>query len=85
MGNLMDNTPFNNVPFNGTTPQTIETLIQQIKQNPAAFEEQMRRGNPQAYNMALQIRNSPNPRAAILQLMQAKGFNPSILNMLGLV
>lgn len=81
MPNLMDSTPFNS---NMPNQHNIETLIQQIKQNPQAFEEQVRRNNPQAYQMALQIRNSPNPQAIIMQMMQAKGFNPNILNMLGL-
>jgi hypothetical protein len=77
----MDNTPFNsNIP----NTSNIEMLIQQIRQNPQAFEEQVRRNNPQAYQMALQIRNSPNPQAIIMQMMQAKGFNPNILSMLGI-
>jgi hypothetical protein len=62
----------------------MEQLIQQIKQNPAAFEEQIKRNNPQAYQMALQIRGSQNPQAVIMQMMQQKGFNPNILSMLGL-
>ncbi len=85
MPNLMDSTPFNNMQ-NGFNQQNvnIETLIQQIKQNPSMFEEQMRRNNPQAYQMALQIRNSPNPRQIIMQMIQQKGFNPNILGMLGI-
>lgn len=81
MSNLMDNTPFNNSIPN---QYNLEMIIQQIKQNPQAFEEQVRRNNPQAYQMALQIRNSPNPQSMIMQMMQARGFNPNILNMLGL-
>lgn len=81
MSNLMDNAPFNN---NMPNQQNLETLIQQIKQNPQAFEEQVRKNNPQAYQMALQIRNSANPQAMIMQMMRAKGFNPNILSMLGL-
>lgn len=81
MPNLMDSTPYNG---NMPNQQGIENLIQQIKQNPQAFEEQMRRTNPQAYQMALQIRNSPNPRSMIMQMMQSRGMNPNILNMLGL-
>ena len=76
--NLMDRTPFNN------SPQNIEQLIQQIRQNPAAYEEQLKKTNPQAYQMALNIRNSQNPQAIIMQMIQQKGINPSILNMLGL-
>ena len=82
MSNLMDSTSFNSSMPN---QQNIETLIQQIRQNPQAFEEQIRKTNPQAYQMALQIRNSPNPQAIIMQMMQAKGFNPNILRMLGLM
>lgn len=78
MANLMDNVPFNQGPMN------IEALIQQIKRNPAMFEEQIRKNNPQAYQMALQIRNSPNPQAIIMQMIREKGVNPNILSMLGL-
>lgn len=81
--NLMDRSPFNNV-MNPSAPQNMEQLVQQIKQNPGAFEEQIKRTNPQAYQMALRIRNSQNPQAIIMQMMQQKGFNPSILNMLGI-
>lgn len=78
MSNLMDSVSYN------SNSSNMEALIQQIKQNPQAFEEQVRKNNPQAYQMALQIRNSPNPQAMIMQMMQAKGFNPNILGMLGL-
>lgn len=83
MSSLMDSAPFNNMP-NIQNQQNIEMLIQQIKQNPAAFEEQIRKTNPQAYQMAMQIRNSPNPQSIIMQMMQAKGMNPNLLSMLGL-
>lgn len=82
MPNLMDRSQFNMIPQ--VAPQNMEQLIQQIKRNPGAFEEQIRINNPQAYQMALQIRNSQNPQAIIMQMMQQKGFNPNILNMLGL-
>lgn len=82
MSNLMDRSQFNMVPQ--AAPQNMEQLIQQIRQNPGAFEEHIRINNPQAYQMALQIRNSQNPQAIIMQMMQQKGFNPNILNMLGL-
>lgn len=78
MNNLMDRVPFNN------SPQNIEQLIQQIKQNPSAFEQHIKANNPQAYQMALNIRNSQNPQAIIMQMIQQKGFNPNILSMFGL-
>ena len=81
--NLMDRSPFNNV-MSPDVPQNVGQLIQQIRQNPSAFEEQIKRTNPQAYQMALQIRNSPNPQAIIMQMMRQKGLNPNILSMLGL-
>lgn len=75
---LMDNVPFQ------TAPQNFEQLVQRIRQNPAAFEEQIKKNNPQAYQMALNIRNSQNPQAIIMQMVQQKGLNPNILNMFGL-
>ena len=74
---LMDSVPFQ------TSPQNLEQLVQRIRQNPGAFEEHIKKNNPQAYQMALQIRNSQNPQAIIMQMVQQKGLNP-ILNMFGL-
>ena len=75
---LMDSVPFQ------TSPQNLEQLVQRIRQNPTAFEEQIKKNNPQAYQMALQIRNSQNPQAIIMQMVQQKGLNPNILSMFGL-
>lgn len=79
--NLMDRSQFNSVP---AAQPDIQQLIQQIRQNPGAFEEHIRMNNPQAYQMAMQIRNSQNPQALIMQLIQQRGINPSILNMFGI-
>ena len=75
---LMDRAPYN------TAPQNMEQLIDRIRQNPSAFEEQLKQTNPQAYQMALNIRNSPNPQAIIRQMAQQRGLNPNILRMLGI-
>lgn len=86
MPNPMDNAPFvngHNLQLN-VQPNLMQ-IIQQAQQNPNAFEEQMRRTNPQAYEMACQIRNSANPREAILQLAQRRGVNPNILKQFGLM
>lgn len=83
MANLMDSTPFNST-VNAQNPQNVEALIQQIRQNPSMFEEQIRRNNPQGYQMLLQIRNSPNPQALLMQMVQTRGVNPNILGMLGI-
>lgn len=76
--NLMDRALFNN------SPQNIDELIQRIRQNPGAFEEQIKKTNPQAYQLALNIRNSQNPQAIIRQMIQQKGINPNILQKFGL-
>lgn len=62
----------------------INDLIQQARQNPQAFEEYVKRANPQGYQQALQIRNSANPQAMIRQMAQMRGVNPSIFQMLGI-
>lgn len=79
--------PFNNVPFTPVpqiAPNDLTQFVQQIRQNPQAFEEHIKRTNPAAYQQAMQIRNSANPQAIIMQMAQAKGINPSILQMLGI-
>lgn len=83
MGNPMDNIPFRNAPQ--PTQDNMMLMIQRAQQNPALFEEQMRQTNPQAYQQACQIRNSANPREAILQLAQSRGMNPNILKMFGII
>lgn len=77
--------------FSQAVPQTsqmksnqpnIFDVFSQAKQNPRAFEEHVRRTNPQAYQQALQLRNSiANPQQAVMQLAQQKGINPNILRM----
>ena len=81
MPNLMDK-QFNN--FQNNIPFEFQNAINQARQNPKAFEEHVKRTNPQAYQQALNIMNLQNPQAAILQMMQAKGINPAILGMLGI-
>jgi hypothetical protein len=76
----MDNVPFNTMP----NSQNLENMLRQIRQNPSAFEENLKRSNPQAYQLALQIRNSNNPQAIVMQMAQARGLSPNILKMFGL-
>ena len=76
--------PMDNAFANTSNEQNIDALIQQIKQNPAAFEDYVRKTNPQGYQRALQIRNLQNSQAVIMQMMQSSGFNPNILSKLGL-
>lgn len=62
---------------NGLPPQ-FEQLIAQAMTNPN-FIEQCRQSNPQLYQQAMQLRNSMDPRTAIMQVAQSKGINPNIL------
>lgn len=65
------------------TRQDLHGLYNQAMQNPRAFEEQVRRNNPQAYQRAMQIRNSvANPQQVIMQMAQQRGINPNVFRML---
>lgn len=84
MSNLMDSSSYNLAqpcPGNGCD---IVQQFNNIRQNPRAFEEHLKRTNPQAYQQAMQIRNSANPQAIIMNMAQQRGLNPNILKMLGL-
>ena len=84
MSNLMDNTPYNSTNYTNNERSLIQQF-NEIRQNPKAFEERLKQTNPQAYQQALQIRNSSNPREAILNLARQKGVNPNIFRMFGLM
>ena len=83
MFNPMDNFGFNPAPAVNNQPD-FQQILQQARQNPQAFENFIRQTNPQAYQQAMQIMNSPNPQAIIKQMAQAKGINPNILAMFGI-
>lgn len=85
MANLMDNTPFNPVQSCNGNGCDIVQQFNEIRQNPRAFEEHLKKTNPQAYQQAMQIRNSANPQAIIMQMAQQRGVHPSILRTLGLM
>lgn len=77
--------PFNSVPFTPVGQSNdLTQIVQQARQNPQAFEEQIKRTNPAAYQQAMQIRNSANPQAIVKQMAQARGINPNILRMFGI-
>lgn len=88
MANPMDNFQFN-APSQTCSlapglPCDLGDLIQQARQNPQAFEDKIRQTNPEAYQRAMQIRNSGNPRQFVMQMLQSRGINPNVLKMLGL-
>ena len=85
MSNPMDKFQFqsNVIPQQNFQNQDMASILNQARQNPREFEEHVKRTNPQAYQRALQIRNSvANPQQAVMQVMQQKGLNPNILRML---
>lgn len=88
MANLMDQMQFDGNSQNCTLangiPCDLQNIIQQARQNPQAFENYVRQTNPQAYQQAMMLRNSGNPRAAIMQMLRAKGLPMNILGMFGL-
>lgn len=76
---LINNVPFNSVQnFQGSPEQ----VFHQARQNPVAFENFIRQTNPEGYNQALRIRNSPNPKSLILEQAKMKGINPSLINLI---
>lgn len=81
------NSPMDKFGFAGssnTQPDLIQAL-KRARQNPKAFEEQFKKANPQAYQQAVQLRNSiSNPQQAVMQIAQQRGVNPNILKMLDL-
>ena len=82
MPNPMDIGVMQQVP--ATPNNNLMELVQRARQNPRAFEEQVKQMNPQAYQQAMQIRNSANPQALIMQMAKCRGINPGILQMLGI-
>ena len=87
--NLLLNTPMHSVGYGpnttpNTTPNNLQNLINQARQNPRGFEEMMKNNYPQAYQQALNIRNGNNPQQVIMNMLQQRGINPGILQMLGI-
>lgn len=85
MSNLMDNIPFNPVQACNGTGCDIVQQFNEIRQNPRAFEERLKQINPQAYQQAMQIRHSTNPKAIIMNMARQKGISPNIMQTLGLM
>lgn len=81
MPNLMDSIQYDVAPRQ--QPMDLLEIIEKAKQDPLGFEEKIKQMNPEGYQRALQIRNSANPKAIVMQMAQAQGINPNILKMLG--
>lgn len=63
---------------NGGLPPNFEQMLQQALANPN-FVNSVQQSNPQAYQMAMQMRNTMDPRTAIMQAARSKGIDPTIL------
>lgn len=82
MASPMDMGNYNIV--NGNTGMNINMIGAQYRnamQNPKAFEEHVRRTNPQAYDMAVRLARSNNPRDIVMQILNKRGINPSMFNL----
>lgn len=86
MANPMDSIEFLNksAPYSAPLSGNIFEIIQRAQQDPVGFEQMIKQMNPEGYQRALQIRNSQNPRAIIMEMARAQGVNPNIFNMLGI-
>lgn len=86
MPNLMDTVqfspsiPHNNAPAN----ENIFDVIKRAQSDPLGFEEMVKQRNPEGYRRAVNIRNSANPKAIVMEMARAQGVDPNILSMLGL-
>lgn len=67
-----------------TEGYNINNIYQKAMQNPKAFEEHIKRTNPQAYQRALSIARAQNPQQAVMQILQSRGINPGSINLPGL-
>ena len=84
MSNPLDNAQLIPSKVNNISIGSLQQVFMQARQNPQAFEEDMRRNNPEAYSKACQMRDSMTPRNAVLQLAKSRGINPNIFKMLGI-
>ena len=81
MSSPMDNFQYNQAQM----PNDIVSLISKVKSNPIAFEEEIKKSNPDLYNAALKLKNSnSNPKALVMEIMRQRGIDTSILSLFGL-
>lgn len=81
MSSPMDNFQYNQAQM----PNDIMSLISKVKNNPIAFEEEIKKSNPDLYNTALKLKNSnSNPKALVMEIMRQRGIDTSILSLFGL-
>lgn len=71
----MDNATY--LVVEGTTPNNIASMYRMAMQNPRAFEEQFKRNCPQAYEQAIALAKSRNPKDIVMQVLNKRGINPA--------
>ena len=82
MASPMDNVNYNQVSNNNViNAQDMQSAYKNAMQNPKAFEEYVRRTNPKAYDMAVKLAQSRNPRDIVMQILNSRGINPSMFGM----
>lgn len=82
MSNPMDRVTYtavgNNAPqANVIQQKDVASMYRMAMQNPKAFEEQFRRHNPQAYEQAVALAKSRNPKDIVMQILNKRGINPA--------
>lgn len=82
MNNPMDKFQFQTTNFQPNVENNLFEVANRARQNPKAFEDYVRKNNPQAYQRAIQIRNSVvNPQQVVMQMAQQRGLNHNIMRM----
>lgn len=74
MNSPMDKANYNVV--NTPVQSNMVSMYRAAMQNPKAFEEQFRRSNPQAYEQAVALARSRNPKDIVMQILNQRGINP---------
>ena len=78
MANPMDNVPYNIVT---NDVSVLQNTYKNAMANPKAFEEYVKRTNPSAYQNAVRLARSNNPKDIVMQILSSKGINPAMFNM----
>lgn len=55
----------------------IASMYKMAMQNPKAFEENLRRTNPQAYERAVALAKTKSPKDIVMQVLKERGINPA--------
>lgn len=76
MTSPMDKATYTSV-NNNPNQNDMASMYRMAMQNPKAFEEQFKRTNPQAYEQAVALAKSRNPKDIVMQILNKRGINPA--------